>query len=36
VDGAAEEAVDQSGPAQHRTTELLGVCSEVIYSTGPI
>ena len=35
-DGTTKRTVDQGGPAQHRTIELLGVCREVIYSTGPI
>ena len=34
-DGAAKRAVDQGGLAQHRTTELPGVCREVTFSTGP-
>ncbi len=33
--GTTKRAVDLGGPAQHRTIELLGVCREVIYSTGP-
>jgi len=32
---AAERVADPSGPAQHRTTELPGVCGEVNYLTGP-
>ena len=32
---AAEGVADSSGPTQHRTTQLLGVCREVNYLTGP-
>ncbi len=35
-DGTTKRAVDQGGPAQHRTIELLGVRWEVTYSTGPV
>ncbi len=34
--GAAEKIADPSGPAQHRASELLGVCREVNYLTGPV
>jgi hypothetical protein len=35
LDGAAKRAADQGGLAQHRTPQLLGVCREVTFSTGP-
>lgn len=34
--GTTKRAVDQGGPTQHRTTQLLGVCREVTFSTGPL
>jgi len=33
---AAERAADSSGSTQHRTPELLGMCGEVNYLTGPL
>ena len=33
---ASERTPDQGDLAQHRTLELLGVCSEVTFSTEPI